>query len=61
MKKSIILLLAILLLSSQALGFEQEDIDRLTDTNECPQCDLSGAELCNLFLALFKHPKKLSQ
>ena len=45
------ILTIILLFASQAHVFEQADIDRLADTNECQQCDLSGAELCNLFLA----------
>ena len=40
-----------MLFASQAYGFEQADIDRFADTNECQQCDLYGAELRNLFLA----------
>ena len=45
MKTLIILPMAMALLSSSAWGCKQEDLDKLTATNTCQECNLRGADL----------------
>ncbi|MFP4236809.1 MAG: pentapeptide repeat-containing protein [Desulfonatronovibrio sp.] len=37
--------LVCLLTGGQAAAFNEDDLDRLLEHNECPECDLSGAQL----------------
>ena len=50
MKKSIILLLAIALFAAPALGYKQEDLDKLRDTYNCVKCDLRESNLTGVNL-----------
>ena len=43
MKK--LMILAMALLASPAWGYKQEDLDKLTATNTCQECNLRGADL----------------
>ena len=49
MKKSFALLLATALLMAPALGYKQEDLEKLEAINECTKCDLSEAFLSNVY------------
>ena len=50
MKKSAILSLAVVLLATQVLAFEQEDLDSLLKTRQCYFCKLQGANLEGRYL-----------
>ena len=51
MKKSFALLLATTVLAAPALGYKQEDLDKLKATNSCEKCDLIDADLSEANLA----------
>jgi hypothetical protein len=43
--KHILILLASLFLSQSVWAYDQAHLQRLLETNSCPQCDLSNANL----------------
>ena len=50
MKTLMILPMAMALLASSAWGYKQEDLDKLTATNTCQECNLRGADLTGAVL-----------
>ncbi len=48
---SVFTLMAIALGTSPSMGFDQEEFERLKSTLVCVDCDLSGVDLTNSFLA----------
>ena len=50
MKKSFALLLATIVLTATAFGFNQEDLDKLKATKACKECKLTGANLNRAYL-----------
>ena len=47
MKKLVLFLFTVVLVSTPVSGYKQEDLDKLRATNKCAQFDLRGADLSN--------------
>ena len=50
MKKVLMLCFSLMTVSLQVSAFKESDLSKLKETNNCPKCDLVGADLAGMTL-----------